>query len=171
MYIWWPGSRNTLDSRYTATALKISKSSLRAWYGLSIQTLTHPISQVPPSIRQISHNAPFCNRNVHTYAHFCYKIQYCGIWCIVEFMQQVYFIALYLYRSYTVCRANVMLNLTTLYRNCLYYSLIEELEQVRINTWRSYSVSIKYPHRGRLERNDSRCTWDSTTESWKCGYD
>ena len=27
-----------------------------------------------------SHNAPFCNRNVHTCAHFCYKIVLCGIW-------------------------------------------------------------------------------------------
>ena len=40
-------------------------------------------------IRQISHNAPFCNRNVHTRAHFCYKMMHCGIWdwCIVEFVQ------------------------------------------------------------------------------------
>ena len=32
-----------------------------------------------------SHNAPFCNRNVHMCAHFCCKIVHCGIfvWCIV----------------------------------------------------------------------------------------
>ena len=31
-------------------------------------------------IRQISHNAPFCNRNVHMCAHFCYK------WCIAGYL-------------------------------------------------------------------------------------
>ena len=30
-----------------------------------------PISQIPQCIRQISHNVPFCNRNVHMRAHFC----------------------------------------------------------------------------------------------------
>ena len=36
---------------------------------------------------QLSHNALFCNRNVHTCAHFCYKMVYCGIWnsCMVGF--------------------------------------------------------------------------------------
>ena len=27
----------------------------------------------------ISHNAPFCNRNVHICAYFCYKVVHCGI--------------------------------------------------------------------------------------------
>ena len=31
------------------------------------------ISHIPQSIRQISNTEPFCNRNVHIYAHFCYK--------------------------------------------------------------------------------------------------
>ena len=31
-------------------------------------------------MRQISHNAPFCSRNVHTCAHFCYKMVHCGTW-------------------------------------------------------------------------------------------
>ena len=30
--------------------------------------------------RQISHNAPFCNRNVHTSAHICHKMVHCGTW-------------------------------------------------------------------------------------------
>ena len=34
------------------------------------------ISQIPRWIRQISHNAPFCNRNVHIYV----KMVHCGIW-------------------------------------------------------------------------------------------
>ena len=47
------------------------------------------ISQIPPCIRQISHNARFCERNVHTSAHFCWKMVHYGIWdwCIVEFVQ------------------------------------------------------------------------------------
>ena len=51
-----------------------------------------PISQIPQCIRQISYNAPFCDRNVHPYAHFCHKMVYCGIWnwCIAGFVQQVY---------------------------------------------------------------------------------
>ena len=32
-----------------------------------IADANRPISQIPQCIRQISHNAPFCNRNVHTY--------------------------------------------------------------------------------------------------------
>ena len=51
-----------------------------------------PISQIQQRIRQMSHNTPFCNRNVHTCAHFCYKMVHCGLWnwCIVGFVQQVY---------------------------------------------------------------------------------
>ena len=54
-----------------------------------------PVSQIPLCIRQIIHNAPFCNRNVHT--HFCYKMLHCGIWiwCIVGFVHKVYWPLLY----------------------------------------------------------------------------
>ena len=54
-----------------------------------------PVSQIPQCIIQISYNAPFCNINVHTCAHFCYKIVHCGIlaWCIVEFVRLVYCIS------------------------------------------------------------------------------
>ena len=38
------------------------------------------ISQIPWCTSPISHNAPLCNRNVHTCAHFCYK------WCIVGYL-------------------------------------------------------------------------------------
>ena len=53
-----------------------------------------PISQILQCIRQMSHNAPFCNRNVHTCAHFCYKVVHCGMydWCIVGFVQQAYYL-------------------------------------------------------------------------------
>ena len=56
------------------------------WYLLlALTSLNRPISQIPKCIRQISHNATFCNRNVHTCAHFCYKLLHCGIWhrCIL----------------------------------------------------------------------------------------
>ena len=36
---------------------------------LKIRVLNRTISQIPQCIIQISHNAPFCNRNVHAYAH------------------------------------------------------------------------------------------------------
>ena len=51
-----------------------------------------PISPIPQCIRKISHNAPFCNRNVHICAHFCYKMLHCGIWhrCILGFVRLVY---------------------------------------------------------------------------------
>ena len=47
---------------------------------------------IPQGIRQISHNAPFCNRNVHRGAHFCYKMVHCGIfvWCLVGFVRFFY---------------------------------------------------------------------------------
>ena len=49
------------------------------------------ISQIPQCIRQISRNASFCNRDVHTCAHICYQMVHCGIWdwCIEGFMQLV----------------------------------------------------------------------------------
>ena len=41
--------------------------------------------------RQISNNAPFYNRNLHTGAHFCYKMVHSGMWdwCVVVFVWQV----------------------------------------------------------------------------------
>ena len=36
-------------------------------------------SQIPQCTSPISHNAPFCNRNVHMCAHFCYKMMHYGI--------------------------------------------------------------------------------------------
>ena len=64
-----------------------------------------PISQIPQCIWQISHNAPFWNRNVHTCAHFCYKMVHCGIWdwCIMGFAQQVYFPKIKWHDDISVC--------------------------------------------------------------------
>ena len=38
------------------------------------------IPLTPQCISQISHNVSFCDRNVDTCAHFCYKMVHCGIW-------------------------------------------------------------------------------------------
>ena len=61
---------------------------------LLLSHLVHnrPISQIPQCIRKISHNATFCNRNVHTCTHFCYQMLHCGIWhrCILGFVIWVY---------------------------------------------------------------------------------
>ena len=50
------------------------------------------ISQIPQCIRQISHNAPHSNRNVHACAHFCYKVVHFGIWDrrIVGFVRLIF---------------------------------------------------------------------------------
>ena len=49
------------------------------------------ILPIPQCISKISQNAPFCNRNVHTCAHFCCKMLHSGIrdYCIVGFMKYV----------------------------------------------------------------------------------
>ena len=50
------------------------------------------ILKIPQCIRQISQNALFCNRNIHTLCtYFCYEIVYCGMiwgWSIMRFVQQ-----------------------------------------------------------------------------------
>ena len=53
--------------------------------GLNRFPQNRPVSQIPQCTSPISHNAPFCNRNVHICAHFCYKMVHCVIfvWCIV----------------------------------------------------------------------------------------
>ena len=51
-----------------------------------------PISWIPQCTWQIYRNAPFCDRNGHTFTHFCYKMVHCGIWdrCIMGFVRWVY---------------------------------------------------------------------------------
>ena len=77
----------------------MEQSNCEAVYGCSSGgsvLLNRPISQIPQCIRQISHNATFCNRNVHMCAHFCYKMLRCGIWCrcILGFVRWVYWFTL-----------------------------------------------------------------------------
>ena len=51
-----------------------------------------PVAQIPQCTSPLSHNAPFCHRNVHMCAHFCYKMVHRGTlaWCIVGYMRWVY---------------------------------------------------------------------------------
>ena len=48
-----------------------------------------PVAQISQCTSSVSHNAPFCYRNVHMCAHFCDKMAHCGIfvWCIVEIVR------------------------------------------------------------------------------------
>ena len=63
------------------------------WY-VQLLLTNRPISQIPQCTSSISHNAPFCNRNVHMCAHFCYKMGHCGILirCIMGSVRWVYYI-------------------------------------------------------------------------------
>ena len=72
-------------SRYLASYFHGQVHRRMAWNN-------RPIPQIPQCIRQISHSSLFCDRNVHTYAHFCYKMVLCVIrdWCTVRFAQQIY---------------------------------------------------------------------------------
>ena len=45
------------------------------------------VARILQCISPTSHNAPLCNRNVHTCAYFCYKVVHSGIFvrCIIGF--------------------------------------------------------------------------------------
>ena len=65
-----------------------------AGLGQSSKQRYWPVAQIPRCTNLISHNAPFCNRNVHMCAHVCYKMVHCGIFvqCNVGFARRVYHI-------------------------------------------------------------------------------
>ena len=48
--------------------------------------------QIPQCTSPISHNAPYCSRNVHMCAHFCYSMVHCAIFvlCSVGYIRWVY---------------------------------------------------------------------------------
>ena len=52
----------------------------------------NPVAQILQCTSPISHNAPFCDRNVHMCAHFCYKMVHYGIFmkCIMGFIRWIY---------------------------------------------------------------------------------
>ena len=57
-----------LVSIINATVYKKEQFFSRAWQ------IDKPISPITQYIKQISHNTPFCDRNVRTCAHFCYTM-------------------------------------------------------------------------------------------------
>ena len=72
-----------------------TKHSFAVWLSCKRVSVDHnnsSISQIPQCRCFISQNAPFCNRNVHMCAHFCYTMMHYGIyiWCIVGFVRWVY---------------------------------------------------------------------------------
>ena len=81
---------------YFATPLISVSSHKSGWDFTTHGELNKTISQIPECICVISHNATFCNRNVHMCAHFCYKMVHCGIfvWCILGFVRWVYWVLL-----------------------------------------------------------------------------
>ena len=56
---------------------------------LPIRSIWHiwHISQISQCNCPIYQHAPFCNRNVHMCAHFCFTMVHCGmfVWCMVGF--------------------------------------------------------------------------------------
>ena len=49
------------------------------------------LTEIFVALYSIPYTAPLCSRNVHTCAHFCYKMVHLGIWdwCIVGFVRLV----------------------------------------------------------------------------------
>ena len=70
----------------------ILKSSFQRCCLILQEPLNRPIAQISQCTSPMSHNAPFCSRNVRMCARFCYRMVHCGIfvWCIVGFVRWVY---------------------------------------------------------------------------------
>ena len=78
-----------LSSYWIRTLIFVMGNLILVWWHLYVDRsfcTNTPISQIPKCICAISHNASFCNRNVHMCAHFCYKMVHCGIFarCVVQ---------------------------------------------------------------------------------------
>ena len=69
----------------TAKSLYSHWLLMKQYHLLPDQSGNRPVAQIPQCTSPISHNASFCNRNVHMCAHFCVKMVHCGIFvkCIV----------------------------------------------------------------------------------------
>ena len=106
-----------------------------------------PISQIPQCIRQISHNATFCNRNVHMSAHFCYKNALWGygtdaFWDLwngsIDMCTFVYSFSiiqwneLYVYGLYNILNYNVLITI-----HQMKYFISSYIDHTLINSLRS----------------------------------
>ena len=58
-----------------------------SWY--DIEHDNFPVAKSPQCTSPISHNATFCNGNVHRYAHFCLQnaALWDFVWCIMKFLR------------------------------------------------------------------------------------
>ena len=79
------GSASPLQNCYQETYIWSSNSTLsvlNVWLShvTPFLSVCWPGIQNPKCIGHTSHNARFWNRNVHTCAHFCYKMVHCGMW-------------------------------------------------------------------------------------------
>ena len=119
--------------------MEIAKINHRSYLELPKPPNRSFISQIPRCIRQISQTAPFWNRNVHTCAHFCYKMVHCGIWncCIVEFVKWIY------------CKDRTQILLRTQKRHCLAITNLQHWwffkltkKSLTLPSWASYVKSI-----------------------------
>ena len=76
-WISWHDS-DLADSSYDTRMIDV----INLW-AIDSWVLNRPLDQSPQCTWPISHNVLFCNRNVHTCAHFCYKMVHCGI-CLMH---------------------------------------------------------------------------------------
>ena len=67
--------RNINDSTVCPVYMCVAEDGYHCAICRSCICRTDPTKCTSP----ISHNAPFCNRNVHICAYFCYKMVHCGI--------------------------------------------------------------------------------------------
>ena len=75
-----------------------------------------PVAHIPQWTSPISHDALFCNRNVHIRADFCYKMLHYGIyvWCIVGFVR-------WLLRTRIICGLAISDDWSYIYQLYLYH--------------------------------------------------
>ena len=116
---------------------------------IALFVLKRPVAQIPQCTSSISHNAPFCNRNVYMCAHFCYKMVHCGI-CelgLLMFCQSQYGI---FFNSWSVvsqlsCVRVSWLKSRLLIDNWLVYCLsyLESSSLEASNRWALIQLSIK----------------------------
>ena len=75
-----------LSSAYTINLHDPDHQSVANWTPKD-KVCYEPVAQISQCIGPEVHNALVCNRNVHTRAHFSYKMVHCGtfVWCSVGF--------------------------------------------------------------------------------------
>ena len=85
-YMWCYDSQRPCQDDSRVRRLTFNRGTVSASSLKMVRSMINwPAAQVPKCTSHIYHNVPFCNRNVHMCAHFCYKAVYfriyvqCGI--------------------------------------------------------------------------------------------